>query len=136
WHRYRIFGDEGEAQSRHRHALHPVVTVAAEDHARPAILLAEDAPRVAEKLALQPVDVRLVVQVGAAHSVLLVEGMAGTDADHEALFIEPAGVETFVDLLGLAVDRDIELALCQPPLQRGVRAVLHHEIYLGMALAE
>src|SRR5437016_3619281 len=110
-HGHGVFRDEGEAQPGHRHALHPIVAVAAEDDARLAIVLAEDAAGMAEELALLAVDVGLVVQVGATYGILLVEGVPRPDADHEALVVEPSGMEAFVDLLGLAVDRDVELAL-------------------------
>ena len=45
-------------------------------------------------------------------------------------------MEALVDFLGLAVDRDVELALRQALLQLAVRAVLHDQPDLGMALAE
>src|SRR5215212_62114 len=51
-HGHGELGDEGEAHPRHRHALHPVVTVAAENDTRLAAMLAEDAAGMAEVLAL------------------------------------------------------------------------------------
>ena len=76
------------------------------------------------------------MQVAHPHGVLLVEGMARPDADHEALVVETAGMEALVDLFGLAVDRDIELALRQSLLELAVGAVLHDQPHPGMALAE
>jgi hypothetical protein len=45
-------------------------------------------------------------------------------------------VEALVDLLGLAIDRHVELALRQPLGELLGRAVLHRQSHLGMALAE
>src|SRR5687767_4550887 len=83
----RVFGDEAEAQASHRHRLHPVVAVGAEHHLHLRAMLTPDAAGMVEELALQAIDVGLPVEVSDAHRVLAVEGMAGADADHEALVV-------------------------------------------------
>src|SRR5689334_3784802 len=89
-----------------------------------------------EEFALQPIEVVLAVEIGDAHAVACIEWMAGPDAYHETLVVEAARMKALVDVIGLTVDRDIELSLGEALLQLQVRAILDDQPNLRMTVAE
>src|SRR3990167_2548347 len=131
-----ILGDEGDSQPGQRHALHPVVAIAAKDDDHLGAVLAEQLAGVIEEFALHPVEVMLAIEILGAHPVLLVEGVPRPDPDHEALVVQAARMKALVDFLRLAVDRDVEFALGQALLKLLARSVLDDQPHLGMTLAE
>ena len=88
------------------------------------------------ELAVDPAQVALAVQFAHRHGIHRLEPVTRRDGDDEALAEQRLRVQPLVQLAGQAVDRQVELAVEQPFLQRETLAVADADRNAGIAIAE
>ena len=106
------FGEKAEALSRRTHRQDPVVTLAAENRGPGDSALLPRQPFI--ELAVDSVEVALIVEILETDRIMAGEWMRRGDHDHHPLTKQLVIVQAVVGMIGPTIDRDLKFIALEP----------------------